>query len=135
MKFVRSKPGDGGELPLTTLIDVVFLLLIFFMLTASTMLESELASTLRSDEQGGGSALDLQPQVITIEMSGEQPLFRLGQRVFADKKSLTDVLVALPKEAGVFIKVPGQVPMHAPAKALQAAKDAGFTKVTYVPVQ
>ena len=37
------------------------------------------------------------------------------------------------KEGGVFVRVSGAAPVSAAAEALQACRDAGFQRVSYVP--
>lgn len=129
----RKRPG-GGSLPMTSMIDVVFLLLIFFMVTSvMTPSESQLAAALQSERKGGRAA-DFQPQIISIEIFEGQPIFRIGERMLTTQDSLTSLLRGLPKESGVFVKVAGDVPVSAVAAAIQACKDAGFIKVSYVPV-
>jgi hypothetical protein len=86
-------------------------------------------------DKRGGQAGNLQPQVVTVGVQNDKPLFRLGDRVFSDRASLESVLRQLPKEDGVFIKVPGEAPVWAATMALQAARDAGFIKVSYVPAK
>ena len=49
------------------------------------------------------------------------------------KVALAAVLRQLPKEGGVFLRVDGGVTAEAVAAGLQACKDAGFTKISYVP--
>ena len=120
-------------LPMTPMIDVVFLLLIYFMVTSSmTPSESRLSSALQSENKSGRAA-DLQLQIITVDLVDGQPAFIMGERVMRSRAELVDLLRLLPKEGGVFVKVAGQVPVSATATALQACKDAGFEKVTYVP--
>ena len=48
---------------------------------------------------------------------------------------LAKALANLPKTAGVFIRVSNQVPVGFAVAAIQAARDAGFDQVTYVPAQ
>jgi biopolymer transport protein ExbD len=123
-----------AELPLTSLIDCIFLLLIFFMLTSSFVVsESQLASALQVEHARQPARADFQPQIVNVEWRDGRPAFRLGDRVMTDKASLTTLLAALPKDSGVFIRVADAVPVEAAAAALQAAKDAGFVKVSYVP--
>lgn len=129
---VRSRMPP--RLPLTSLIDVVFLLLVFFMVTATiSARESELNSALQIDRQAAGSPADLLPQIVNVEIIEGRPAFRIGQQIVRQRDDLTALLRQLPKEGGVFIKVSGEVPVAAAAAALQAAKDAGFAKVNYVP--
>lgn len=123
------------RLPLAAFIDVTLFLLLYFILASNfTNEESWLDSTISTDRRGAASG-NLQPQVVTVGVQGERPLFRLGDRVFSDRAGLEGVLRQLPKDDGVFIKVPGDVPVWAATMALQAARDAGFHKVSYVPVK
>jgi biopolymer transport protein ExbD len=120
-------------LPMTPMIDVVFLLLIYFMVTSSmTPSESRLTSALQAENKSGRAA-DLQPQIITVDLVDGQPAFIMGERLMRTKRELVELLRLLPKEGGVFVKVAGRAPVSATATALQACKDGGFAKVTYVP--
>ncbi len=128
-------PDDrGASLPMTSLIDVVFLLLIFFMVTTTLApSESQLSSTLKTERKEGGSAADFQPQVVNVEPGGEgRAQFRIGERIVTSGDALRDILAQLPKEAGVFVRVMDDVRVGDVADAIQASKDAGFTKVSYV---
>lgn len=132
---VRPKSDrDGiGDLPLTPMIDVVFLLLIYFMVTATiTPPESRVASTLQG-ERGAGQQRDLKPQIVTVDLSEGAVTYRLGSRVFPDRNSLAAALEQLPKEGGLFVRVTDRAPWSAVAGVMQDALDAGFVKRTYVP--
>jgi len=135
MRFVKHSKGNSElpDLPMTSLIDVVFLLLVFFIVTVNFLREQELWSALQAEQRASGQDADLRPQIVLVQNKDGAPAFVIGDRVFRDKQSLTDLLVRLPKEGGVFVKVSGDVPVQAAAAALQATKDAGFIKVTYVP--
>lgn len=126
-----------GQLPLTSMIDVVFLLLIYFLVTLSMRVgESSLSSTLKTENKGAGQVADLQPQIVHVEAGDERKgVFRIGQRQMATREALTGVLLQLPKEAGVIVRVRGDAPVAAAAAAEQACKDAGFTRISYVPAQ
>lgn len=134
MQIKRRNPPTRRLSHLTSLIDVVFLLLIYFMVTSNlTRPEADLPSALKSDRQGGAAA-DLTPQVIWVERdAGDRIVYRLGARLLFDKVSLAAVLKELPREAGVFVRGRSNVPWEAVAAGLQACEDAGFEKVTYVP--
>ena len=124
-----------GALPLTSMIDVVFLLLIFFLVTANfTPEEHKLPAALQTDG-GGVRSSDLQPQIITIRMQGAAPVFTMGEVVISDGKSLEKFLATLPKEPGIAIRSEPDVPISAIAAALQAARNAGFQRRSYVPSQ
>lgn len=137
MNFSKHITNDDSRaLPLTTLIDVIFLLLIFFMVTSTlTPAESKLASALQAETAQGKAAADFQPQVVSVDIVEGQPAFTIGDRVMRTKAELRSVLERLPRESGVFVKGSGRVPAQSVAAALQACKDAGFIKITYVPAQ
>jgi len=123
------------RLPLAAFIDVTLFLLLYFILASDfTKEESWLDSSISMDRRGG-QAGNLQPQIVTVGVQNDKPLFYLGDRVFSDRSGLESVLRQLPKDDGVFIKVPGSVPVWAATMALQAARDAGFHKVSYVPAK
>ena len=136
MRIQRRNPPMRRLTHLTSLIDVVFLLLIYFMVTSNlTRPEADLPSALKSDRQGGAAA-DLTPQIIWVERGADgRVAYRLGARLLFDKASLTAVLRELPREAGVFVRGRPDVPWEAVAGALQACEDARFEKVTYVPAE
>ena len=140
MRFTRTQDRrfsiDKVRLPLIALIDVILFLLIYFVM-AGTLAgeEAQLAAALKTDKQGAGAGSDLAPQIVFVEAKGGASSFRLGDRVFPDKGSLTPVLAQLPKQNGIIVKVGGAAPVEAAAGALQACKDAGFTKVSYVPAK
>ncbi|MCA9278697.1 MAG: biopolymer transporter ExbD [Phycisphaeraceae bacterium] len=122
------------RLPMTSLIDVVFLLLIYFIVTSSmSPAEAELLSGLQAEQRKTGGASDIQPQVVLVDVVEGKPAFIMGARVMRTKDELVSVLKQLPQDAGVFVKVTGFAPVQAAATALQAVRDAGFVRVTYVP--
>lgn len=138
MRFTRRHEGGMQSLSsqLTPMIDVVFLLLIYFVVTATfAQREDELASALRAETREGGSSADLMPQVVRIERSGETIVYRIGTREAGSAASLRQILEALPKDAGVFVRVADDVTVEAVAAALQACRDAGFSRVSYVPAE
>lgn len=135
---MNFKPSRSSRvhvgLDMTSMIDVIFLLLIYFLLTTTyAPPESHLAPALRVDKVAAGRIADLQPQIIDVEIIDGSPGFRLGDQVLRDKESLRVLLAALPKDAGVFVKGAGDVATEWAVAALQACRDAGFDRVTYVP--
>lgn len=128
-----STRKEDAPLPLTSLIDVVFLLLIYFMLSSQTSRESELSSTLRPNQNAGTTTSNLQSQIVYVEQHEGEPAYRIGPRIMRTPEQLEAILERLPKQQGVFIRAADSVPMESVAGALQAAKDAGFNKVSYVP--
>ncbi len=123
------------RLPLTAFIDVVLFLLLYFLIAGSLAeQESQLASGLKADSKASGSS-DLAPQIVIVGVAQGKAVYQLGSRSFSDRASLVAVLSQLPKERGVFVKVSSLAPVSGAATALQACRDAGFTKVNYVPAK
>jgi biopolymer transport protein ExbD len=133
-KEVWNEPSKF-RLSLVALIDVVLFLLLYFMIAGTlSPPDGTLSSALRSEGAGKGGARDLSPQIVTVDADASgRAVFRLGPRAFPDRAALAEVIKGLPKEGGIFVKVSGRVPVEAGAAALQACKDAGFTRITYVP--
>ncbi|MCA9310525.1 MAG: biopolymer transporter ExbD [Phycisphaerales bacterium] len=125
-----------GRLEITSLIDVIFLLLIFFLVSARQQPpESELAPALQAERVSGGRSADLQPQIVEVALIENQPGFRIGQNVVRDRDALSTILSDLPREDGVFVRASNLVTTEWAMAALQACADAGFDKVTYVPAE
>lgn len=138
MAFGRSGQQKRSRLPsplqITPMIDVIFLLLIFFLLSTSySPPESELIPSLQSEQVEGGSSADFQPQIVEVDFFGGQPGFRIAGRVLRSKAELRDLLAELPREGGVFVEGADRVSVRWATAALQACRDAGYEKVTYVP--
>ena len=132
----RRRAGEAdadGTLPMTSMIDVVCLLLVFFMVTSSfSERESKLPSALATE--GAGAAAALEPQI--VDVVGGDPagaVFRVGTNAVGSRGELEAILALLPKAPGLVIRVSPEAPVWAAAAALQAASNAGFEKRTYVP--
>ena len=69
-----------------------------------------------------------------VEFAAGKARFRIGDRTALDRASLIAILRELPREAGLVITAAGEAPVSITATAIQSAKDAGFTKVSYVPL-
>lgn len=135
MKFRPSVSHDEPipKLSLIAFIDVILFILLYFMMAGNlSPPEAELASALQT-AKGESAAQDLAPQVVQVDIADSRAVFTVGERVFTDRASLTAVLRQLNKEAGVFVKVASRAPVGAAAAAVQACRDAGFAKVSYVP--
>ena len=123
-------------LSMTSMIDVVFLLLIFFMTTASFVkTERDLDSAIKVSEKSTAQASDLEPAIVEIVPGGTGFVFRVGSRDLTSDVELTSVLRAFPNKLdGAFVRVSDGAPFQMAAEAIQACKDADFTLVSYVPM-
>ncbi len=126
---------DKISLELASMIDVTFLLLIFFLVT--TVLadpEDRLRPTLQTQrESASGQMSDFQPQIIRVQSLDDGPAYRLGSNIYRERTSLADAIARFTTDLGVFNEVEDGVPVGFSVAAVQVARDAGFEKVTYVP--
>lgn len=127
-----SKP----ELVMTSMIDVVFLLLIYFMTTTAiwrTEQELNPAIEVERSKQAAASS-DLQPLVVDVVMGSDGPMFRIGLRDIATVEELRVLARGYPnKENGAFIRVSDDVPFAMAAAALHVCSSENFLPVSYIP--
>jgi biopolymer transport protein ExbD len=124
------------ELSMTSMIDVVFLLLIFFMVTASFVkTERNLDSEIKEQKPSESPApSDLEPAIVEIVRSGGQFVYRVGNREITSLDELRGVLRQFPNKLdGAYVRVGNAAPFRMAASAVQACKDADFTAVAYIP--
>lgn len=125
------------ELKMTSMIDVVFLLLIFFVLTASFVkTEREIATSTKVDRKSAArAAQDLEIAIVDIVPRGDNFVWRIGTREIETVDELLTVLKGIEnKSDGAFVRVPDECPFDMAAQAIQACKQAEFLGVSYVPV-
>jgi biopolymer transport protein ExbD len=133
----KKRSMDRITINLASMIDVSFLLLFYFMV--ATILEDRekrLTTALQTQSPANAKAVsDFQTQNIEVRMIDAAPAYRLGSRTLHDKRELATALEGLPTSAGVFVRVFDDVPVGFAVAAVQAARDAGFEQVTYVPAK
>jgi biopolymer transport protein ExbD len=135
MKLTSRRHGSKIDLQMTSMIDVVFLLLIFFMVTSSFhQAERELDPAVKVQRAAAAVAQDLAPAIIDVVRKGEGFIYRLGGRELATSEQLTQVLIQLENKLnGAIVRATDEAPFEMAAAAIQAAKTAGFSLVSYVP--
>ena len=129
--------GVKLELSMTSMIDVVFLLLIFFLVTTTFLRpERQLKPTIKiSEKSASRRPVDLEPAIVDVIVQNGSAVFRLGTVVTSDVEKLEQMLQQFEnKEDGAFIRVADEVPFGMAAQAIGASKRAGFLIVSYVPL-
>ncbi len=134
----RTQKHEGKiELQMTSMIDVVFLLLIFF-LTTTAFVETEriVDSTLQVDRQSAAaSQRDFEPAIIEVVRGDSGFVYQLGGREITTFDELVGILSKFEnKHEGAFVRVSDEAPFAMAAAAIQASKSAGFAAVSYVPI-
>ncbi len=131
MKFRRSSRRNVETLELTPLIDVIFQLLIFFLIT-TTFVSSPGISIERPKAKHSG-ALDQQRLTVVIPKGGEGSIVFRGKRL--SYSQLTAQLMALHKktpEAQVAIDADESVEHRIVVKVMDLIEGAGFRRIGIV---
>jgi biopolymer transport protein ExbD len=143
---------------MTSMIDVVFLLLIFFIATSALVrMERNLESGIEAKKKAPARReREVEPTVVDVVLSKTRTdengkfvfVYKLGLHEFTweeeekeekltkkvrEKKQL-DVGRALRGAAGAFVRVSNEAPFEMAAAAVQACKSAGYADVGYVPM-
>ncbi|MCA9268182.1 MAG: biopolymer transporter ExbD [Planctomycetales bacterium] len=132
----KLERGRKVELQMTSMIDVVFLLLIFFMVTASFVkTERNLDSAIKVNKQAASQASShLEPAIVDVSRGASGFVYRIGGRETASQQELENILRQFDNKLdGAFVKVSDNAPFSMAAAAVQACKSAGFVSVSYVP--
>jgi biopolymer transport protein ExbD len=122
---------------MTSMIDVVFLLLIFFMTTSGFVkTERELDSGIKVNRSSAGAEQsDFEPAIVDVVNSDTGFVYRMGSRSFRTQQELAKVLRQFQNRDAAFVRVSDEAPFDMAAAAIQACKSARFVTVTYVPLE
>jgi biopolymer transport protein ExbD len=130
MKFARRKT-EPPEVNLTPLIDVVFLLLIFFMVSTSFKLETQLMVELPSAE-GVISSDPVDTVTVTVGRTGN---YAVNERVLLNQsvEVLRNTLQAVSKgrhDRPLILMADAQAPHQAVVTILDVAGQLGFEQIS-----
>ena len=143
MRMPALNDGDALEVKMTPMIDVVFLLLIFFVWTSSFELpEFDLPSSI-AEPPAGGSAMgvDTTPPVeafeeiiIRVRRKDASVLMELNGEQLADLSSLKQKLaeiIELGVQPPVIVDPEDSITMNTAVGVYDAARDAGVDRVLF----
>lgn len=137
MNFQRAKVRGIVSIPrlaLVAFIDIVLFLLLYLMLAGTLAApESRISAGLEKPAAAGGAAPDLPPVSLKVLRSGDTVVFRIGQRNVATVDAVVLALAESPKQGGIIVRSDANALVGDVAAAMQAAKDAGFERVSYAP--
>ena len=137
MQFGNKKQEKSRTqtLNMSSMIDVTFLLLIYFIVTTVfSPPEDQLTPALKVEQGSSSAETDLEPQIVSVTSVGSQQVYQIGDQTFGDRAQLATILDRLPNDPGIIIRVDDAVTVGFAIAAVQEARDAGFERVTYVPV-
>ncbi|MEJ2142463.1 MAG: biopolymer transporter ExbD [Gammaproteobacteria bacterium] len=134
--LLRHKRDKEPDLNITPLIDVVFLLLIFFMVSTTFEKESEI-----SIELPDASGKPVKKEEFTIEVTIDaQGRYFVNQRRVKDTSIVTlkqavSVVRGSHKDPQYIISADRNTPHQAVVKAMDAARQLGLYKLTFATKQ
>jgi biopolymer transport protein ExbD len=138
VKFRRRKPRENIDINLVSLIDVVFILLLFFVVTTTFTRETQLRVELPQAVTGTPETdSDLKHLDIAISADG---VYSLNNRLLT-KNDLPTLIEALQKESAGDTKLPlsisadGKTPHQAVITAMDAAGKLGFSQLRMTTVE
>ncbi len=143
MRFSSKSDEADAEINLTPLIDVVFLLLIFFMVTTTFSREAEIK--LKLPEASSAEKSDPSTQLVTIQIndigqfSVQGPEDEEARELISSK--LDTLRKAIKRAAGemkdpvVLIRADRLTPHESVVNAMDAARRLGFFQITFATGQ
>ena len=135
MKFRRKSKQDNG-INLTPLIDVVFLLLIFFMVTTTFTKETRLLITL---PEANGEPAEETAQTLELLVNAEGNYAVNGQNLI--NRDIKTIMAALKDASGGNVEMPliitadAQASHQAVVIAMDAAGQLGFSRLNIATQQ
>lgn len=135
MRLTRQHQRSGApELNIASMIDVVFLLLIFFMCTSTfDKMDETISAALPTSSREPQKMKDFDPIQIRIRKSGDGTLVLIDNSPCSDFEALAAQLKARRAIADVPVIIQGdhEVPFEYMVAALDACYRAQFTKAAF----
>lgn len=131
MNFQRPRRDDIG-IDLTSLIDVVFMLLIFFMVTTSFDRIAQINVRL---PRASTDQRELSPESIEVTIDAENQVYVRGQRLINTqlgtiREALREA-VRTEENVPVVISADAEATHQAVIKVMDAARQAGLLRITF----
>jgi biopolymer transport protein ExbD len=134
--MLRTKRDKDLELNITPLIDVVFLLLIFFMVSTTFQRESEITIEL---PESSGKIAESNKKIIEISIDNQGRYFVNQRRLKAtDIKTLKNAISIIRgdiKEPKLIISADKMTPHQSVVRAMDAARQLGLVHLTFATKQ
>ncbi len=128
----QPNPPDELDLNITPLIDVVFLLLIFFMVSTTFDHESEVNITL---PQASKEIAQAKPDAINVAIDAQSRIFinkneLVNSQISTIKEALYDIAADL-EDAPIIISADEETPYQVVIRTMDAARQLGLVKITF----
>ncbi len=128
-KRQRSRPG----LNIAAMIDVVFLLMIFFVCTSSFQVPEHQMPSATASNQAAAETMDFEPVRIELRRAEKEVQILCDGQVCASFEALTEQLRRRRRIADMPVIIRGQneVPFEAMVKALNASRRADLKQAAF----
>lgn len=132
--------SQSGELSMTSMIDVVFLLLIFFVCTASFQAAELILPSNLSISGSSSIEIELEPPddleeiVLEVTPDGESVVWKVNERICGSRAELRDLLAAyaeVDRSLPVIVDCHDQVPLAEAISSYDLARSVGLAKVQF----
>lgn len=133
---LRRRSNDEPEINLTSLIDVVLLLLVFFMVSTSFVREAEI--NLRLPEANAETRPQVDSEILEITISQTGSYAVNGRPLVNNERSTLraaiERLAGDDRELAVFIRADAEARHQAVVTALDVAGQTGFVQISIATV-
>ncbi|MCG8379784.1 MAG: biopolymer transporter ExbD [Proteobacteria bacterium] len=128
----RSERRDEVNLDITPLIDVVFLLLIFFMVSTTFEHNSEINITLPTSSK---EITEAKPDAVNVGLDAQGNVYindnaLVNAQIETIKTALSDALVGL-NEPPIIISADAEASHQSVVRVMDAARQLGLVKITF----
>ena len=133
----RRKKREKLDITLISMIDVLFVLLLFFMVSTTFNRHTEVKVKL---PEADGAESEQYPKMVTLSIDADGTYYLTGndglphELINQQLESLKQELLKLAEQSRdqpFIINADGKTPHQAVITALEAAGDAGFTHITF----
>lgn len=133
---LQSRSREEPEINLTSLIDVVLLLLVFFMVSTSFVREAEI--NIRLPEANASPVDETDPEILEIGITATGNYLLNGRElVNSDRRRLRAAIERVMgdrRDVDVIIRADAESALQATATAMSVAGELGFTSVNLATV-
>lgn len=130
---LRQRQPEQVDINMTALIDVVFLLLIFFMVSTTFDKFTELQITL---PEADGEQVVQEPRMVELSISANGDYFLDGQQVLngdpATLRRVLEALDAVEQDLPLVINADARTPHQAVITAMDVARQVGMVRISFV---
>ncbi len=137
MRFRKDSESKNVDVNLTPLIDVVFLLLIFFMV--STTFDKQAQIQIKLPEAESSETVDKAPNVIEVGVDAKGQYFVNQEELLkSDPETLRQMFIKVAQgktDLPVIISADGKAPHQAVITVLDVASQLGMTQMTFATQQ